>query len=232
MFLLYGGVDYAVNDNLVLGLMGQVDWADEEDMRQSAAISGTGWMVGPYAVARLSDKLIFDGRAAWGQSNNEVSPFNTYTDEFDSERWLLKGQLTGDFKIDDWQFHPGLALTYFEDRQQAYTDSLGINISATTVSLGRATFGPRFSKSFLSGKTRLQPSFEIRGVWDFDQAEILIIDSGLTQQTDALRARTEAGFAAIFESGTSLSIEGFYDGIGASNFEAYGGKINLGLTFD
>ena len=145
---------------------------------------------------------------------------------------MLKGQLTGDLKIDDWNFHPGLAVIYFEDRQKAYTDSLGINISDTTVSLGRATFGPRLSKPFQSGSVRLQPSIEVRGIWDFDQAEILIIDSGLAQVTDSLRARTEAGLAATFASGTTLSFEGFFDGIGAANYEAYGAQINLGLTFD
>ena len=230
--LVFAGIDYTINEDLIVGLMGQYDWADEEDRREQASISGEGWMVGPYMVARLSDKLIFDSRVAWGRSTNDVSPFNTYTDEFKTDRWLLKGQLTGDLYVDDWNFNPGLAVIYFEDEQKAYTDSLGINISGQTVSLGRATFGPQFSKSFKYGGTQIRPSFEVRGVWDFDQADILIIDTGLAQSTDSLRARSEAGLTTIFESGTTLSLDGFYDGIGASNFEAYGFKINLGLTFE
>ena len=230
--LLYAGADYALSDDTILGFMAQYDWADEEDQTQGVSVSGKGWMVGPYVVARLSDKLIFDSRASWGKSTNDVSPFNTYTDEFKTDRWLLKGQLTGDLTLDDWQFNPGLAVIYFEDKQKAYTDSLNINIPGQTISLGRATMGPRFSKTFDLDTMRLTPSFEMRGVWDFDQAQIVSLDSGLAQSTDELRMRTEFGLMSTFQSGTSLSLDGFYDGIGASNFEAYGVKANLSLSFD
>jgi uncharacterized repeat protein (TIGR01451 family) len=231
--LAFVGIDYQLSENTILGLMGQFDWADEEDDRENFSVSGNGWMVGPYLVSRLTDKLIFDGRAAWGKSDNEVSPFRTYTDSFDTNRWLLKGQFTGDFDLDDWRLNPSVAVIYFEEKQQAYTASLGIDIFGQTVKLGRATFGPQFSKTYkVSEKTNLTPNFSLKGVWDFDKTDIVNLNTGLALGTDDLRARTEAGFTANFNSGTSLGLDGFYDGIGAKNFEAYGVKLHMNFAFD
>ena len=41
-------------------------------------------MAGPYATIRLTEQMFLQARAAWGRSSNEVSPFLTYTDSFDS----------------------------------------------------------------------------------------------------------------------------------------------------
>ncbi len=228
--LVYAGADYRVNDDTLIGLMGQFDWADEKDDTQNFAISGKGWMAGPYVVTRLTDKLVFDGRAAWGRSNNDISPSRTYTDEFKTSRWLLKGQLTGEFEVNDWRINPNMAVIYFEEDQKAYTDSLGINIPGQTVNLGRVTFGPRFSKTFeQSEKMSLTPSLNLRGIWDFEQAKIFNLDTGLANGASEFRARTEARITANFANGARLSLDGFYDGIGATGFEAYGIKFGIGF---
>ncbi|MBL4870694.1 MAG: autotransporter outer membrane beta-barrel domain-containing protein, partial [Robiginitomaculum sp.] len=228
--LVYVGADYRMNKDTLIGVIAQVDWADEKDNIQNFAISGTGWMVGPYVVTRIADKLIFDGRAALGRSNNDISPSQTYTDNFKTSRWLLKGQLTGDLTVNDWRVNPNIAVIYFKETQKAYTDGLGINIPEQTVKLGRVTFGPRFSKSFeQDNNMTLTPSLNVRGVWDFEQAQILNLATGLANGTGKLRARTEVGLAATFSNGTRVSLDGFYDGIGASDFEAYGLKIGVGF---
>jgi outer membrane autotransporter protein len=145
----------------------------------------------------------------------------------------VKGQFTGDFDLDDWRINPSVSVVYFEENQQAYTDTLGIDIFGQTVKLGRATFGPTFSKTFkFTEEVDLTPNFKLRGVWDFEKTDIVNLNTGLALGTDDLRARTEAGFTADFGSGTSLGLDGFYDGIGAENFEAYGVKINVNFAFD
>lgn len=233
MALAFAGVDYRLSERTILGFMGQYDWADEEDDREGVSVSGQGWMVGPYIVSRLTDNLVFDGRGAWGQSDNEISPFRTYTDEFETDRWLLKGQFTGDFDLDAWKIYPSLAVIYFEEDQKSYTDSLNIEIGSQTVKLGRATFGPRISKTFAySDKVNVIPNLSVRGIWDFTKTDIVNLNTGLSTGTDNLRARTEAGLTALFESGTSLRLDGFYDGIGSESFEAYGVKINVSFELD
>lgn len=189
-------------------------------------------MAGPYVVSRVTDRLILDGRAAYGQSANEVKPFNTYEDEFDTNRWLLKGQATGDFSLKGWSINPSVAVIYYEETQEAYTDSLNIDIPEQTVALGRATFGPRVSKTFETSKgLSVTPSLGVRGVWDFEQADIVDLNTGFAVGTNELRARMEAGVSADLAGGTNISAEGFYDGIGAESFEAYGVTFGIRKSY-
>lgn len=229
--LLYVGADYQVSPGLVLGVLGQFDWSDEEDQTENIKVNGFGWLAGPYMAARLYQNLYFDARGAWGESTNDVNPLGTYADSFKTTRWLAKGQLTGDFKGGNWRFSPHAAVIYFEEEQDGYVDSLGIAISGQTETLGRVTFGPKiaYAAETPSGAI-LQPHIAIKGIWDFDEAEIVNLTTGLTEgSTDEVRARVNGGIAARFESGWSVTGEGFYDGIGTDDLEAYGGSIKVNM---
>lgn len=70
------GVDYQLNEELILGLLAQYDWMDErtgEVFEDAGAIAGAwvegeGWMAGAYAVRRMRDSLILDVLALYGRS--------------------------------------------------------------------------------------------------------------------------------------------------------------------
>jgi len=98
--------------------------------------------------------------------------------------------------------------------------------------LGRITFGPRLRKTFQQeGRSfSITPNVNLRGIWDFEQPDFLDINTGLASaSTDALRARIEGGLDVSLNRSTRLTVNGFYDGIGTTNFEAYGAK--LGISF-
>ena len=231
--LLYVGADYRFRDGLVVGVIAQFDRTDEEDDTNDFSIEGKGWMVGPYIVARLRPNLIFDARAAWGKSDNEVSPYNTYTDDFDGRRWLVRGRLTGDFNFGRLHIAPHIGVVYFKEEQKAYVDSNGYTIGAQTVELGRLTFGPKFSTSFTRADgTTIAPFVAINGIWDFKRTDQVDIDTGFAVTgSDKFRARTEAGLSIRLPQGVAITGEGFYDGIGANGFNAYGGSVKVGVPF-
>ena len=231
--LLYIGADYRFSSALVVGVLGQFDWTDEEDDVNRTDLDGRGWMVGPYVVARVHQNLIFDGRAAWGRSNNDISPDRTYSGSFDTKRWLAKGQLTGDFDYGLWHFAPHVGIIYFDEHEESYTDSDGVVIGNQTVSLGRVTFGPKVTTTFQSGAMTVSPYLGVKGVWDFDRTDTVDVSSGLAIGTDGFRGRVEGGAAiTITGGGITLTGEGFYDGIGADNFDAYGGSANVSVPFN
>ncbi len=49
----------------------------------------------------------------------------------------------------------------------------------------------------------------------------------LFHRDDEFRARLEGGVSAYMPNGISLNIEGYYDGIGSDNLEAYGGSVRV-----
>ena len=228
--LLHAGADYLINPSLLIGVMAQADWVEQDDSAVNSSIDGTGWMAGPYIVVRLHQNVLFDARAAWGQSFNDISPLGTYTDSFDTERWLARAQLTGDFHAGNWVFAPHARVLYFEDTAESYTDSLGVLIPGQTVTLGRFTFGPKVGYTIAGeGGSTFEPYVGIEGIWDFDDADTVDPTTGLTAFSEDLRARVEAGVTAAFK-GWSLTGEGFYDGIGVDGMEAYGGRARVGIA--
>lgn len=229
--LMSVGIDYRFNPNLLFGVLTQFDWSKEVDGFNQTAVRGTGWLVGPYAVARLSENLIFDARAAWGRSNNRVDPLGLYEDDFDTTRWLASVNLTGDFSYRAWRFMPHAKMTYFEENQRAYTDSLGIPIPKQTVSLGRLQFGPKISYLFTGPDgTKVSPHVSLDGIWDFSGTGIVDIDTGAPAGTDQdFRARLQSGVKLLTGKGWSVVGEGFYDGIGIDGLDIYGGRVQLTL---
>ncbi len=229
--LVYLGLDYRFTPGLLVGVMAQHDWADEKDDREQFAVKGRGWLAGPYVVARLGRNAIFDGRVAWGQSRNKVNPLGSYEDTFNTERWLARARLTGDFQWGEVSFMPHVGVIYFSETQKAYRDSLGIAIPGQTVSLGRLTFGPRFKYNMsLADGTVIVPEFGVKGIWDFDKADRFDLTTGLaTGEGGDLRARVEAALTVQMTNGWSLQGEGFYDGLGAGGYQSYGGGVNLRL---
>ncbi len=229
--LLYVGAEYRLGSNLLVGALGQFDWTAEKDDNTGIGADGIGWMAGPYVVGRLGDSLYLQARGAWGVAENEVTPFGTYADSFNSTRWLVSGKVTGRFHAGQWRFSPTAGLIYFQEEQHAYVDSNGLTIPSQSVALGRATFGPEVGyRVNLDGGGYLESMLGITGVFDFDEDGKTL--GGFATTADSLRAKVSGGFSFQGPGGAKFGISGFYDGVGDENFEAYGGKANLVVPFD
>ncbi|MBO6638220.1 MAG: autotransporter domain-containing protein [Roseitalea sp.] len=85
LWLGHAGAHYRVNDDLLVGVMGQFDHASQQENNGPGTVDGWGWMAGPYLVARApGQSLTFDGRVLWGRSHNQISPLGTFEDAFDT----------------------------------------------------------------------------------------------------------------------------------------------------
>lgn len=231
--IVHAGADYLFTPGLLAGLGIQVDWASQ-DGANGAEISGTGYMVGPYVTARLTDVAYLDARAAWGQSFNDISPLGTFEDSFDTERWLLTAALVGQYDLGAWAVRPELRVSWFKDVSEAYADSLGITIPSVDVETGTLEFGPTFSTDYaLANGLLFSPYLSFEGIWTFLQentATVVSNQPGL--EDEGLRAKAEIGAAIRAANGLSMGGSVYYDGIGSSsNFEAWGGKLMVNKAF-
>lgn len=225
---LHIGADYLINPSLLIGVLAGLDWTSQQDAAEGVAADGLGWLVGPYVVARLGDNLLFDGLLSWGQSYNHVDPLGLYTDDFGTDRWLARAQLTGDVRNGNWRFSPEIGVVYFEENQHAYIDSLGVPVPSQTVALGTLAFGPAVSYLIEGEAMVIEPHIGLNGIWDFAKTEIVDLATGLpVGSSDDLRARLETGVSVRFDGGASFALEGFYDGIGVDDLDAYGGSAKL-----
>jgi hypothetical protein len=223
----YLGAHFFLSGDLIVGALGQLDWGKEENDSALTSAKGFGWMIGPYAAGRLPGRsLALELRAAWGQSGNSISPLGSYSDDFDTERWLVRSKLDGSYAMDALTFTPAASVSYYEETQEAYNDCLTNRIPKQTISMGEARFGSEVARAFEYSGSRVEPSFGISGVWNFNVNDANS-SQGAPMGDEHLRARLDAGLTAASGQDWSLSVTGYYDGLGISDYEAYGGSVML-----
>ncbi len=225
------GADYVLSRSLLVGLMVQFDSMTQRSNLQVTEASGFGWMAGPYATVRLSENLFWQARAAWGQSNNKVSPFQTYTDEFDTNRWLVSSRLTGRWAIGPWTVKPSMSVAYIEDVSNSYADTFGVMIPEVRSQLGQAKAGPELGYHCqLSPDITLEPVAGLQVIWNFAggfTSDVLGEINGENAGPAGARGRANLGLRAISYNGIRLDLSGSYDGIGIKDYDAFIGRATV-----
>ena len=228
--IVFVGADFRFTEATLIGVVGEIDWG--EDSTPTAQSSGTGWMVGPYFVGEILPNLFFDSRFAFGLSSNEVSPLGTYTDTFYTERWLVAGNLTGNYQTGNFRFSPAIGVRSMTEHQKSYVDSLGNAIPDRTASLGQLTFGPEFGYRIVEPNgTIYEPHLAVTGLYDFGRIPF-DATAGSLSGLNQMRARIEAGIETRIPIGITYGARAFYDGIGAEDFGGYGIRANLSLSLN
>ncbi len=216
------GADYLVSRNLLLGGFVQADIEPEADNGAGGSIGARGWLAGPYATIRLNDSLFLDVLAAAGMSQNTVSPDGTYTDSFNSVRWLASATLTGDWQADDWTFSPEARLSVFSATSEAYIDGLGVDIPSVTGTLGQLALGPHVSHRMDLGGLSIVATAGLDGVLD-----VSLADGAAT--VNSAYGRAKVGLDVTNATGLAVNLSAAYDGIGAAPVHGLSGQATLSV---
>jgi hypothetical protein len=227
--LYHLGADMLVSENLLVGGIIQFDEAETVTGDWRSRVEGSGWMVGPYMVAKLDENVFLDVRGAWGQSDNTVNPIGLYTDEFETDRWMVEANLVGDMHDGNWRVSPGVGVAYFSEEQAGYTDSLGITIPGQEITIGRVNAGPEVAYRFETPEGGFwEPYVSVDAIWDYDDADVFNA-AGSLQGLDSFRADARVGFNAEFANGGRISAEVAVHGLGEGDFEASSGMLRVRL---
>ncbi len=163
-----------------------------------------------------------------------MNALGLFEDDFRTQRFLLQGGLTGDFKLSETtRVSPFARITYYYEEQESYTDTLGRLIPSQDFDLGRLEFGPKVSWDLQLNELLFSPFLSLSGIYDFNKLQDdTPTDATLASSDEDLRARVEAG-AGLLVPGRNIQIsgEGFYDGIGTSDFRSYGATLNVTIPF-
>lgn len=228
----YMGVDVQLNDRVLLGLIGQLDhfdlaFTDDDD------ISGTGWMVGPYATILFGHNLFLDMRAAWGQSHNQVTINKEKAGEFDTDRWLVSGALVGDINWGALELRPELQFNYLEEHQEAFWSG-DVRVAAQTIGQGDVRFGPRLAyRHRLEGGALFSPYARADIVYNFQRGGSGESDTGpALALNNTFHARVEAGFTYESALGLSMTASTYADGIGQDGYQLYGGMVRFNMPLN
>ncbi|MDD8024447.1 MAG: Ig-like domain-containing protein [Paracoccaceae bacterium] len=224
------GSHLTLTPNLLLGAMVEFDHAAMRE--DSTRIHGTGWLAGPYFVARLPEAPIyFEGRVLFGQSSNRITPFGTYTDRFNTTRTLGLFKVSGEVQSGALTLSPNLSYAYTEDRQKRYVDGLGNEIPAQKLALAETALG--LDLSYRADWVPAQDALTLTGGIKLIHSST----SGAGYGVDALpagsatRGRVNLGLDYQIGVDSTWTATLAYDGIGMADYEAIAAQIGFQTRF-
>ncbi len=227
--LFYLGADYVVTPSLLIGVLLQYDDTHQHVHGVDSTVAGSGWMAGPYAMLKITDNLFWQTRVMWGQSSNVMNFSGATPDHFDGDRWLARSALVGRWRFGDFELRPSASVAYIEERVDGLDDP---QTAAMRVSYGQAKAGPEVAYRYLmSNGALVEPRLGVQGVWTFAQDTTVATAGNLAGPGD-LRARLDAGLRILSPSGLSLDMSGAYDGLGAQDYRALTGRVQIRMTLD
>ena len=228
------GIHWKSSEHLLAGAMLQFDLADGDLGGRSGSIDGKGWLAGPYFAARhVTQPLFFEGRMLYGQSNQDFKfnddVFEERNGSFSTTRWLAQLRMEGDIALstpwsDGSRLIPYADARWIEDSAAAFTDSIGIRVPGQKVSIGEFELGSNIEV----------PISMAHGSMTFTGGLGVVFsntDGDYIRSESRSRGRGEVGFSYSLDDNVQIDFEGYFDGIGTSQYESYGLSLSAVMKF-
>lgn len=221
--VLYFGTSSMIGPDIKTGALVQLDRGIETERYGGEHLAATGWMAGPYVSMNLGHGVIFDGRAAWGTTENISSGLGVETATGQTDRRLLRAKLTGTRQVEGWQVAPSVGFVYAED---AVRDALTNDMRAEGT--GKVEVLPEVSRRFqLNGDTFVEPRAALGGYMGFD--DLSQLNTSVSGAESELHLKAEAGVAFGVVEGTTLNATGGVESGTASTPDTWSGRLQLNM---
>jgi hypothetical protein len=222
------GAHYAINPDFVIGALVEFDRSTQEN--GTAETQGTGYLVGPYFVAKLPEQPLFiEGRYLVGQTDNDVSVDGAADQSFETDRTLASVKMAGQLEYGDLTLTPSLSATRLEDTQKAFIDNAGRDVDEQGVTVQDITLGLDFSMPFEmeEGTMTLTGGFAAIS----SSTEGTGFARTIVPSFEGERARIHLGTSYAMENGMVLSAGANYDGLGSDDYQSFGAQLGLQMKF-
>lgn len=242
----HGGVDLNYSRRLIIGAIYQTDkraWTLNDMSMMTTpptpetVAKSSGWLAGPYVVARSPTGFIVETRASFGKSSTELMPLgDTYTDEITTERLSVSMSFGHDSigYMGEWAVFPRSDYTYYSEEYAEYMNmntamgATAMTIPSSKSTIHRLTFGPTLSRVYRSRSgSVVSPSLSIVGLYD-----AFVTETENMPRTERLDLTGRIDFRLQFtgSGGLGWNMGGYYGGFGADT-TSYGFTVGIGIEF-
>lgn len=220
--VLYVGTRSMVGPDIMVGAMAQLDRGVESALDGTDQMRAEGWMFGPYVSMKVAPGVVFDGRAAWGETVSAVS--SPDIDNGFTQRSLLRGKLTGTRDYSGWKVAPSVGMVYIED---AVRD--GSNGAMKAAGSGKVEVLPEVTRRFeLDEKTFIEPRAAVGAFVGFNDLNAINPMVTTVNPTD-LQLKAEAGVVFGVKDGSTLQATGGVESGATSGTETWRGRLQLNM---
>jgi hypothetical protein len=220
--VLYLGTRSMLGSDILIGALAQLDRGVETSRYGPAELAATGWMAGPYMSMKLGSGVVFDGRTAWGTTENAIPGEELSGSK--TERSMVRAKLTGTREVEGWKVAPSVGVVYLEDAARD-----GATGAAKAQGAGRVEVLPEVSRRFeVNSETYIEPRAAVGGFLGFD--DFTALNHTITTDGAAdMQLKAEAGVAVGVKEGTNLQATGGVESGTAAIPENWTGRLQLNV---
>ncbi len=224
MFVASLGVDRAIGDASVIGILVNTEHVDFDTRFGPGTLKSHGYGVGVYAGSAITKNIVADAMLIWSQADNDVTEFGA-SGSFDSQRLQAAANLTGYWFRDAWRYSPTVGLAWSRDDQDSYFNGF-VTTPSRTLDSAVAIAGIQVGHTrFLDDVRTIEPWIGVNAEWEF-------YTSGLSggvggAKLDPFDIRLLGGLNAQMSQSVSASIKADIAGIARSDYFAgtFGGQV-------
>jgi hypothetical protein len=231
-FIGAAGVDYKVMPWMTIGLSVGTETFNNKFGIAGAYVSQTGISLAPYVGVRLDPNVFLSAFIGGTHLNYNSMPQPGQTAWFEAWRFMMGGSLTGVWRTGPWRLQPSVDIQYGSETQNAYTDSIGIQVPSQVVQYGRVRGGPEIGYRFESSDRgwSVEPFVLARVNIDLTSNNALLVNG----QQVGLRGQASGGTGlgvVIHGHGFNIRADAAYDSIGISGLDIWTGRLRGGWSF-
>jgi Autotransporter beta-domain len=216
------GLTRKVAPDFLVGVLGGYETFHYSSDTLSGRLTGDGWTAGTYLGWKVTPDIRLNAAAAYsGIGYNGAA--GVASGDFDGDRWLVSGGLTGVYKVQDFEFEPSAKVFALWENENTYRDSLGTLQDSRTFFTGRTSAGMNLIYPWVyDASVTLAPSLGFYGDYYFNGDNAGIIETGnaaaisSTPVLTGFSGRATAGFAAHFADGATIDMGAELGGIGGN----------------
>jgi outer membrane autotransporter protein len=142
--LLSFGSHMRLGSDAILGIMTTLDTIRQT--QDQGAADGTGWLIGPYYVARLNGSaLTFEGQALIGQTRDQITEKGWTTQNVAGTRRMINLKASGLIQRPGVDLRPYLRFSAVQQATEAYVTTSGVPVAAVASDYLQGSLGMDFN---------------------------------------------------------------------------------------
>ncbi len=225
---LTGGLSYRFHSSFIAGVVIGYENFDYELRLDDARLDGNGAAAGGYFGWMFWDRLRLDGMLTYGRISYDAQA-GTAAADFDANRVVGMLRLSGRWNSPTWYFEPSSRVIYAHEKQDAFTDSLGVSQPSYSFDVGVASLGGEVGLPLHRHHWTLTPTIGLFADYRFGDDTAATV-AALPDLDDGWSGRIVGRLRLTSETGLSLHIGADYGGLGADT-QAWRATAGAALRF-
>lgn len=211
LWWITSGLSYELSERTSVGVFSRIRNGEVDSTALRGSLDSDFYGGGVYLVTRSTNGVRLMTGALYESGDNDIAisdTVNTATGSYDSDQWTVEARIDKRITRGRHWIEPAVKIHYTDLERDGYTNSIGLFIPGSDITLGRLTFGPTVGTTIDRGDMTIKPFARVNGVWDFENENAFTLTNGVVVSDADMALNLGGGVDITYANGLVLSAAG------------------------